>query len=430
MLSKEDNELLTRVGPGTPMGEMMREYWFPVVRSAKLEADGAPERVRLLGENFVAFRATDGRVGFIDEACPHRCASMALGRNEENGLRCIFHGWKVDVEGHVIDCPTEPEARRERFASLVPTRRYQVREMAGMVWVWIGQRETPPPLPNFEWTALPEDHVQPLRGVLRCNWLQALEATLDSAHVGFLHARDGAGRGNAVQRSESAFMRQNKAPRFEFEVRQYGFREAAIRDLPEDECYTRIREVVLPNYSLIPRFPGDTGVTVISVPIDDEAVIQWYVRFSMDGPIDPEAYLAFGTDSGDPDYFNSDMGDVSNMWHQDRAAMKAGHWSGIVGRQNAYEDFIVQESMGPIVDRSREFLGAADVVISLARRQLLAAVKAHRDQGIVPFLGVQQDVRGLRALSATYAKGEDWKEIDAFNPPEMAWARAEETASV
>lgn len=424
MLSKDDNALLTRVGPGTPMGELMREYWFPVVRSARLEADGAPERVRLLGENFVAFRATDGRVGFIDEACPHRCASMALARNEENGLRCIFHGWKVDIEGRVVDCPTEPEDRRERFARAVPTRRYHAHEMAGMVWVYIGGREAPPALPNFEWTALPDGHVQPQRGVLRCNWLQALEATLDSAHVGFLHARDGKLNGTRGQRSESTFMRTYKTPRFEFEVRQYGFREAAIRDLPGDECYARIREVVLPNYSLIPRPPGHAGVTVISVPIDDETVAQWYLRFDMQAPIDPEAYLQFGSDSGDPDYFNSDMGDVTNMWHQDRAAMKAGHWSGIVGRTNAYEDFIVQESMGPIVDRSREFLGAADVIISLARRQLVQAVNAHRNGGSVPFLGVQPDVRGLRAISATYAKGEDWRKIDAFNPPEMEWAQA------
>ncbi|QNA86531.1 Rieske 2Fe-2S domain-containing protein [Sphingomonas sp. So64.6b] len=422
MLSKVDNELLTRVGPGTPMGEMMREYWFPVVRSAKLEPGGAPERVRLLGENFVAFRSPDGSVGFIDEACPHRCASMALARNEDGGLRCIFHGWKVDATGRVADCPTEPEARRDLFASKVPTRRYHAREMAGMLWVHIGRHETPPPLPDFEWSALPDDHIQPQRGILRCNWLQALEATLDSAHVGFLHSRDGALRGSQGQRSESSFMRTYKTPRFEFEVRPYGFREAAIRDLPDDECYARIREVVLPNYSLIPRLPGHIGVTVISVPIDDENVIQWYLRFDLDRPIDTQAYLEFGTDSLDPDHFNSDMGDASNMWHQDRAAMKAGHWSGIVGRTNAYEDFVVQESMGPIVDRSREFLGAADVVIALARRLLLQAVKAHRDDRTVPFLGTESRLTALRALSATYPQGESWKCIDAFNPPEMAWA--------
>ena len=227
MLGREDNELLTRVGPGTPMGEMMREYWFPVVRSARLEAGGAPERVRLLGENFVAFRSPDGQVGFIDEACPHRCASMALGRNEEGGLRCIFHGWLVNMEGQVTDCPTEPEARRDAFARHVPTRRRWAKEMAGMIWVYIGHASEPPPLPSFEWSNLPPEQLQPQRGLLRCNGLQALEATLDSAHVGFLHSRDGALRGSQGQRSESTFMRTHKTPRFEFEVRPYGFREAA-----------------------------------------------------------------------------------------------------------------------------------------------------------------------------------------------------------
>jgi phthalate 4,5-dioxygenase oxygenase subunit len=425
MLSKEDNELLTRVGPGTPMGEMMREYWIPVLRSAKLEADGKPERVRLLGENFVAFRATDGRVGFVDEACPHRCASMALARNEENGLRCLFHGWKVDVEGKVVDCPTEPEERRERFASLVPTRRHKVHEAAGLVWVYIGKRAETPEFPNFEFTALPSDQVQPLRGQIKCNWLQALEAALDSAHVGFLHAR-GAGpvRGTAVHRIESNFMKVKKDPKFEFEVTPYGFKEAAIRELPDvAECYTRIRQVILPFFSFIPRFPGDVGLALISVPIDDENTIQWYLRFDMEKPIDPEFYLKFGRDSGDPNHFNADMGDLGNMWHQDREAMKT-HWSGIVGRQNAYEDFVVQESMGPIVDRSKEYLGAADVVISLARRTLLQGVRAHQADGTIPFRAPDFDYSQLRSVAVSYPKGENWRTIDAFKPPEMAWTQA------
>jgi len=423
MLSREDNALLTRVGAGTPMGEMMREYWLPVVRSARLEADGAPERVRVLGEDFVAFRASDGRVGFIDEACPHRCASMALGRNEENGLRCIFHGWKVDVEGRVVDCPTEPEERRARFAEMVPTRRYRVHEAGGLVWVYIGQRSEPPAFPAFEFTALPVENVAPLRGVLRCNWLQALEAALDSAHVGFLHARDASRRGTDAHASEAGFMRTKKDPKFEFDLMPYGFREAAIRELPDADTYTRIRQVVLPFFSLIPRFPGDSGVAVASIPIDDENVMQWYIRFEMDKPFDLAAYYQFGTDSGDPDYFNSDMGDVTTMWGQDRQAMKEGHWSGIVGRQNAYEDFIVQESMGRIVDRSREYLGAADVVISLARRLLLQAVRKHQEDGTVPFITDDVDFAGLRAISVSYPRGADWRGIDAFNPPELEWTR-------
>ena len=425
MLSREDNELLTRTGPGTPMGAMMREYWIPVLRSARLEPDGKPERVRLLGENFVAFRATDGRVGFIDEACPHRCASMALGRNEENGLRCIFHGWKVDVEGIVVDCPTEPEERRDRFASLVPTRRHHVREAGGLVWVHIGESKDPPHFPAFEFTVLPEEQTGPVRGLIKCNWLQALEAALDSAHVGFLHARGGKNapeRGTAVHRTESAFMREKKDPKFEFEVTPYGFKEAAIRNLPDGNCYTRVREVVLPFFSMIPRFPGDWGLVLASIPIDDENSSQWYIRYDTEKPIaDASFFRKFGTDSGDPDYFNSDMGDVSNMWHQDRQAMKDGHWSGIVGKQNAYEDFVVQESMGPIVDRSKEYLGAADVVISLARRLLLQAVRRHASEGTIPFVTPETDFTRMRSIAVTYPQSDDWRAIDPFDPPELDW---------
>ena len=135
MLNQADNELLTRVEPGTAMGAMLREYWVPACRSATLEADGAPFRVRLFGENFVAFRATDGRVGFIQEACPHRCASLALARNEEGGLRCIFHGWKFSVEGKCVDAPTEPKGQRDKFADSVPVTSHPTHEAGGLVWV-------------------------------------------------------------------------------------------------------------------------------------------------------------------------------------------------------------------------------------------------------------------------------------------------------
>jgi len=421
MIAQDDNALLTQVGPGTPMGDLLREYWVPAVRSALLEADGKPERVRLFGENFVAFRATDGRVGFIDEACPHRCASMALGRNEANGLRCIFHGWKVDVEGKVVDCPTEPEERRERFAKLVPTRRHRVREAGGMVWVYLGGRDVPPPFPEFEFNLLPADQVEPRRGLMKCNWLQALEAALDSAHVGFLHSRGtGTPIGTAETQWESGFMRVNKAPRFEFEPRAYGFKEAALRDLPDGECYVRIREVALPYFSFIPRRPGEPRLALCSIPIDDENTAQWYVRYDLDQPLVAEFFDLFGTDCGDPDHFNADMGDWSNMWHQDRAAMREGHWSGIVGRTNAYEDFIVQESMGSLVDRSKEYLGASDVIISLARRLLLKAVNDHTEGGGVAF-ATDIDHRRIRALSMKTGGGLRWQEIDAFDPPAEAY---------
>src|SRR5579875_1102333 len=187
MLTKEENELLCRVGPGTPMGEFLREYWVPALRSEALVADGAPVRVRLFGENFVAFRSTDGRVGFFDEGCPHRCTSLALARNEDNALTCIFHGWKIDVSGKVVEVPSEPPERRAEFAAKVRVRHYPVREAGTIIWVYLGRREQPPRFTDFEFTHLPASHVRAYRAIMHSNWLQGLEGQLDSSHVGIMH---------------------------------------------------------------------------------------------------------------------------------------------------------------------------------------------------------------------------------------------------
>ena len=176
-MRREDNDLITQVGPGTPMGRMLRQYWTPAIRANALEADGAPALVRLFGQNYVAFRATDGSVGFIDEACPHRGVSMALARNEENGLRCIFHGWKLNTRGEVIDAPAEPAARRAKFQSTVKTGRYQTHEAAGVVWVFLGDGVAPP-FPDFEFMSLPPGQVVIRRAVVPYNWVQGLEAHL------------------------------------------------------------------------------------------------------------------------------------------------------------------------------------------------------------------------------------------------------------
>ena len=418
MLSQEHNELLTRVGPGTPMGDMLREYWVPACRSAKLEADGAPERVRLFGENFVAFRATDGRVGFIAEGCPHRCASMALARNEGNGLRCIFHGWKVSVDGVCVDAPTEPEERRAAFAAKVPVRAFPVREAGNVVWVYLGKEKSPPRFPDFEFTHLPPTHVNPSRGKLHANWLQGFEALLDSAHVSYLHSRTQRTKGTSNR--EIRYMFENGAPSFEFIEQPYGFREGAIREQTDGHIYARIREVVMPWWSFIPG-PAGAGVVCCSIPMDDEWTSQWYISFNAHQPLPEGRNPMFGTDSGDPDDFTSDMGDVTNMWHQDRKAMKEGHWSGIVGRTNAYEDFIVQESMGPIVDRAQEHLGQADLVIVRARRMLIDAVRHFEKSGDTPFVRGVNFAR-IRALSIICPKDQDWKSFDPFNPASLAGA--------
>jgi nitrite reductase/ring-hydroxylating ferredoxin subunit len=421
MLTRNQNELLTRIGPETPMGDMLREYWVPACRSAKLEADGAPERIRLFGENFVAFRATDGRVGFLQEGCPHRCASLALARNEENGLRCIFHGWKFSVEGKCVDAPTEPAGQREEFARRVPVRSHPTHEGGGLVWVYLGKKAEPPRFPDYEFTHLPDDHVQPTRGIIRTNWLQGLEALLDSAHVTFLHSSNlGGAVGRAIFKEESDYMLNDGAPTFEFVAQPYGFREGAIRDEGGELNYARIREVSLPFFSFIPSTPGGPGIVCCSIPIDDVTTAQWYIAYDPHQPLQRDIMNAYGTTSGDPDYFNSDMGGPENMWKQDRAAMKAGHWTGITGRGNAYEDFVVQESMGPIVDRSKEYLGTCDRVIYRARKLLLDAVKGYKETGEVAFAGPEVQYDRIRAISFAYRKGDDWKAIDAFNPPAIA----------
>ena len=414
MLSRKDNERLTRVGPGTPMGEMLRELWTPALRSASLKAGGAPQPFRLLGEDLVAYRGEDGRVGILQKACPHRRTSLVLARNEGDGLRCIFHGWKFDGSGKTLDCPTEPPEKRKAFATRVPIVHYPAEEGGGLVWVYMGKR-TPPKFYNFE-AHFPPAEFLIRRAIVHGNWLQGFEGQLDSAHLNFLHS-------SSVPRGPNAaggLVTHDSAPKFEFIDKPYGFREAALRVMPDGSTYARIREVVLPYYSFIPGNHGDPRLVVIIVPIDDEWSAHWYYYLCPFGPV-PEYYkkAAYAGTDPDDDDFAKDRGNEANAWHQDNEAMKAGHFSGIL-KNFVYEDFIVEESMGPVMDRSREFLGTSDAVIVRARRRLLKALEDHK-QGILPF-GVDQDIdyREVRALAIRFPKGTNWKSIDVRNPPDFA----------
>ncbi|MDF2116800.1 Rieske 2Fe-2S domain-containing protein [Roseiarcaceae bacterium H3SJ34-1] len=417
MLSVEDNERLTRVGPGTPMGDLLRELWTPAVRSASLEAEGAPKQFRLLGEDLVVFRDADGKVGVMQRQCPHRCASLALARNEGDGLRCIFHGWKFGVDGKVLDVPTEPADHREAFAQRVPVTTYPAREAGGLVWVYMGKRATPPSFYDFEF------HFPPADALVRCaivhgNWLQGFEGQLDSAHLNFLHS-------TSVPRARpnniGVMLASDAAPRFEFIDKPYGFREAALRSMPDGSVYARIREVVLPYYSLIPGNHGEPRLVVVVVPIDDEWSAHWYYYMNPFGPV-PQWYLdqAMDRSGADHDDFAADRGDVTNAWHQDRKAMKGGHFSGIM-KNFVYEDFIIEESMGPIMDRSREFLGTSDTVIVRTRRMLLKALDDHAE-GKLPF-GIDQEIdyRAIRALAVRFPGETDWRALDTRNPSEFGF---------
>ncbi len=408
MLSHEHQELLTRVGPGTPMARMLREYWLPAARSASLVADGKPQRVRLFGENYVVFRAASGDIGFLDEACPHRGASLALARNEGNGLVCIYHGWKFDTAGRVLEAPCEgANPRQKEFMNSIVAGHYPVREAGGMVWVYLGARREPPEFPLFEFNQVGEGHIKVRRALLDYNWLQGLEAHLDAAHLAVLHAST-IGRFAGALDSDSGLALKNLAPEMEMEMTPYGMREAAIRPMPDGTRYARMRHLILPFFTMVPSAPNSPCSGRAIVPIDDEHTAEWYFIYRHDRPISETEIKAQWLGAADnDDNFAANLGNAENMWHQDRAALKGGHWSGLT-RCIPFEDFTVSSSMGIRMDRTKEKLGPSDMVLVHARKALLDALEAFQADGTISWQG-GVDFASLRAATATLAPGDDWR---------------------
>jgi nitrite reductase/ring-hydroxylating ferredoxin subunit len=409
MLSVEENELLARVGPGTPGGSLLRRYWHPVLKASALEAGGEPLRVRLLGEDFVAFRSPDGELGFIEEACPHRRVSMSLARNEACGLRCLFHGWVVGRDGTVVEAPSEP-AERGNFAAKVRTQRYHVREEAGLVWVFIGSGE-PAPFPAFPFTALPLDHIDVAQVPGRCNWAQLLEGQIDSAHVSHLHS--------SVPNPLSAMNNYDPAPRFDVHNTAWGYHIGALRSLPDGRYYTRITEFVMPYFQFIPpAAPPETALydtiprfMVCQVPLDDEHTTVWYVMWKTSGPIE----------RGEPgarwEVWNQEYQAVidEQKFGQDRARMRAGHFSGI--NNLLTEDMAVAESMGPIADRSREYLGSSDTAVARFRRQYLEAIRDNAEGRLPRGLAADTPFALIEGRGVIHREPDAWREALA---PELA----------
>jgi len=404
MLTREENELLCRVGPETAMGQMLRRYWLPAMLSSELpEADGDPKRLRLLGEDLVAFRDTHGRVGVLDENCPHRGASLVLARNEDCGLTCLYHGWRLDVQGNVLDTPAEPED--SDFRNRVKATAYATRELGGLIWVYMGLPGSEPQFPTFAWTALPDSHVSIIKVENQCNWVQALEGVLDSAHVSILHSTEvahvqgsdaPAGGRNAYTTEGDVVLHAptiDRRPRFEVEDTSYGYWYSATRRPvvdPDTTKYVRTTHFVAPFWGLFPP-PAGIGNMQAFVPVDDEHTYFIYIQYSHAGPLDKRKLQEIaGTVPGVAidEHFRLIHGRHDN-WGQDRTAMKSGRsFTGLTGIN--VQDFVVQESMGPIYDRRKEHLGVSDVAVIRMRRVLLDSLECC--QRGEPPIGLQQSI--------------------------------------
>ena len=407
MLSAENNELITRVGRGAPMGDMMRRYWMPVVPANDIAADGDPQRVRLLGEDLILFRATDGQLGLVPEACPHRGVSLFFGRNEQNGLRCVYHGWKYDVSGNCVDMPSEPE--ESNFKNKIPAQGYAVREHGGVVWAYMGGGD-PPGLPEFEWTMVPEDQRNLSIAQRHCNWLQALEGDIDTSHLFFLH-----GRLNPDDSSAVGVWHDDKHPRLEIVPTDYGVVYGANRDESPTTTYWRVTQFMFPIFALFPANPDGSVPGHMWVPLDDYTTRVWSLVWH---PTVPLAQTSMG--------IRLAAGSSGDLLPDETTGL--GRWRPRARKENDYEinrevqrtktftglpsifiqDQAVTESMGRIVNRSIEHLGTSDGMIIQVRRRLLNAVIALRDSGTTPPCVEHPELYTVRSCSATLPKGASW----------------------
>ena len=415
MVTPHENMLLTQTDSGTPMGDVLRRYWIPALISREIpEPDCPPARVKLLGEELVAFRDTDGRIGMLDEFCAHRRASLWLGRNEECGLRCVYHGWKYDVDGNCVDQMNEPQQFRDK----VRLKSYPAVEEGGVIWAYMGPRELMPPPPKFDWTQAPATHRQVSKVIQDCNWLQALEGGIDTSHAQILHRyfTDTIGPTGPGGRGD--------APKLEIDETDYGYRYVGIYPRDGDISFVRSYHYIMPFTQIRPsglrdedQRMGDLNPRVaghIWVPMDDEHCMVWNWFYSLtEDPLSDEdrSELREGNGAAHVDQvtFRS-KASASNNWTVDREAQRTKSFSGINGINT--QDRAVQESMGPIVDRTREFLGPGDMAIVMARRMLLDSIRTVQDGGDPP--GVGEAYYSARAMQDLVPNSTDWR--DALLP--------------
>ena len=431
MLSAEDNDLLCRVEGAAPMGQLMRRHWVPVCLSEEVEDnDGTPVPARVFGEDLVVFRDSEGRIGVLDEHCPHRRASLVMGRNEEGGLRCLYHGWKVDVLGNVLEMASEPAA--SGLCSKVKHLAYPSEEAGGFVWAYMGPKDSMPAFERPAFAPTPDTRVSIVKVVVDASWAQILEGAIDSAHSSSLHSTDmPPARVDGAKATAKVWPRPStdKAPRLQLEQTRFGFRYAAIRRPIVNSAthdYVRVSLFVAPATVLIP--PNNLyNLANVNVPIDDTHTMFHFIAWSdMGEGIEPEAWRKFcGAQPGiDLDHRWRKHRNRDNFFLQDRQAMKLGDFTGIRGIP--MQDMAMWETMGPIADRSRERLGASDLAIVEFRRIMVEAARAVAAGA--PAIGTPEPRVAhakLRSYEGIVPKSTDWRTLGVASE-ESAPARAAE----
>lgn len=425
MLKREDNELLCRVGPGTPMGDFMREFWFPALPSREFpDIDGDIKRMRLLGENLVMFRDSNGNMGALAEACPHRGASMYFGRNEEAGIRCPYHGWKFDVSGTCVDMPTEPEG--STFINKVRARAYPCRDVNKMVWIYMGARETPPPFPNYEVNTLPHNHVsEPNVMMEEANWMQNMEGDLDSVHLDWVHKRLSKDAPPPPLGTHGFYNPDPRPPVFDVRKSDYGAFYSAMRKMDDGQEWHRINQFIFPFFTMISAGPSVNFRSF--VPLDDHHAMLITQSAFPDHPVpegqDDRMINAFDEVGGyverthDPRSYFLTVANKRNDFWLDREVQKDRMYNGIPFVMNlpdrAMTELMCDANGEPIYDRTQEHLGTSDVFVIAVRQQLLQAAKSFRKDGSLPPNVEEPDTGRVRMGAYLLPAGCDWVEATA-----------------
>ena len=400
-MNANDNVLLTRTGPGTPMGDVFRRYWIPAMMASELpERDGAPVRVKLLSERLIAFRDTEGKLGLMDEFCAHRGVSLWFGRNEENGLRCPYHGWKYETSGQCVDVPSE--SAESGYCKKIKLTAYPLVERGGMLWTYMGPPELQPPLPMYEWATVPDANRFVSKRQQDCNYLQAMEGGLDSFHSTFLHKMS-VGEDPLLKRDPLSMklLKADQQPEFVPLESPGGLYIATRRNAEDDQYYWRVTQWLMPCFNLFPPYEGNPYGGHAWVPIDDEHVYTYSWDYHPERALREDEIEAMKSGKGihslTIDGTSRPIANMDNDYLIDRPAQKERKtFCGVMGI--AEQDAAVQESMGAIEDRTREHLVGTDNGIIMTRQRLMRAAKAVMAGGTPP--GIDAVAQRVRAFAA------------------------------